>query len=1101
MLHTNEQLKYTVASKGSLNVLNYQQDQKRDSQLNQNNQYTTNPIINNRNQLKILDNDVEGQSTIENIFALQLTIEKLLLTIFLIIISFGIYALILRNSIKLRLKSLYIKCNKLSDCTHFLVQNIDQTYNIVKKQIYKNKNFGFENRHLKYEYDEQNYGFIPVYYSDVENHTLEQLYQKHKNGLENKKENILYKKEKYGLCKIHIPIPTLIEYFLQVLTEIFFLFQYVSMAIWIAQGFIVFAAVMILTSLISTLVNYILLRISLNKLRKFANIQIKIDVYRDGKLIVLDSQDLLPGDVFIYKNKMMIPCDSLLIQGDVLVNESTLTGESIPIPKLCIKQADNQQELFNFKNMKRHILFEGTKIIQKNEEIENLGVVLRTGYCSYKGQMFRSMLYPKAIEFEFYRKGIYFLLILIVLALIVYFIFFYKIIQNLTIKLSILLLFHSLTNMIPPAVPVMFSLCQTVALVRLGYSNIIAVNPSKTVVASEIQVFCFDKTGTLTKNNMDVIGFCDSNIEDLITEVPNQIKDEKQKILLDAFGTCHGVYLDDGEYLGDELDVKMVQFSGFNIRKGKECKLEAINGNSILKVIKFWEFESQYQRMGCLVQDQNGKNFAFVKGSPEMMQQICSKNTLDNYKFQEKLSMFANMGYRVIGFGYKELSQNINLKDVKREEIEIDLIFLGLLILENKLKEDSAENIQILKNAEINCKIISGDNLLTTVKCAKDSKILDPKDNIIILNSLKDAFYLNKPSEKVDIIQLFNSKQIDFKLGITGTALIDIQQMNNQQLLKNILDYTTVFARSKPEQKTEIIYMYQTLFNLKVGMIGDGANDCSAIKQADIGVSFCEADASFSAPFSYQGKSISCLISILAEGRCVISNMIECYRHYVTINVYKYAIFIILIYEYSNFSSFQLMYINYFIAIPLMSFVSLSKPLKTLSKIRPNCNLFTKENALCMGGQFIFGSACLYFCYLHYRQQDFYQDIKSLKNGVIYNDQNIAVNIIFLATNMYFLVSSMVYYVSMPFKQIMYKNRVYFIWMLIFFIFSILQYLFIDIFGFKIFKFDKELYTQKIFLAQQLAIVLIFIILSIFWEEGFIKQRFIFSKITKKQVQ
>ncbi|EGR31366.1 hypothetical protein IMG5_111710 [Ichthyophthirius multifiliis] len=294
------------------------------------------------------------------------------------------------------------------------------------------------------------------------------------------------------------------------------------------------------------------------------------------------------------------------------------------------------------------------------------------------------------------------------------------------------LFFDAITWIIPPAMPIFFAICQSMALVRLGYSHIIAVDPSQTVVASEIKLMCFDKTGTLTKNNMDVIGFCDFNIGELITKLPNQIKEEKQKALLYAFGTCHGVYLVEGEHLGDELDVKMVEFSGFKIRKSSTCKLEAFNDNLLLKVIKQWEFESQFQRMGCLVQDQNGKNYAFVKGSPELV--------------------------------------------------------------------------------------------------------------------------------------------------ITGNMLIDIQQISNQKLLKDILQNTFVFARCKPEQKTEIIYMHQTLFKQKIGMIGDGANDCSAIKQADLGVSFCEADASFSAPFSYQKKSINCLPIILAEGRCVLTNMIECYR-------------------------------------------------------------------------------------------------------------------------------------------------------------------------------------------------------------------------------
>jgi cation-transporting ATPase 13A2 len=74
------------------------------------------------------------------------------------------------------------------------------------------------------------------------------------------------------------------------------------------------------------------------------------------------------------------------------------------------------------------------------------------------------------------------------------------------------------------------------------------------------------------------------------------------------------------------------------------------------------------------------------------------------------------------------------------------LIFLGLLVLENKLKEDSAENILVLKNACINCKIISGDNVLTTVKCAKDANVLNLNDNILVCNSFVDCFFLNNPS-------------------------------------------------------------------------------------------------------------------------------------------------------------------------------------------------------------------------------------------------------------------------------------------------------------------------------------------------------------------
>lgn len=64
-----------------------------------------------------------------------------------------------------------------------------------------------------------------------------------------------------------------------------------------------------------------------------------------------------------------------------------------------------------------------------------------------------------------------------------------------------------------------------------------------------------------------------------------------------------------------------------------------------------------------------------------------------------------------------------------------------------------------------------------------------------------------------------------------------------------ILLNTTTFARCKPNDKIKVISLYQKL-GKKVSMCGDGANDCGALKQADIGLSLSLAEASISAPFT-----------------------------------------------------------------------------------------------------------------------------------------------------------------------------------------------------------------------------------------------------------
>lgn len=98
------------------------------------------------------------------------------------------------------------------------------------------------------------------------------------------------------------------------------------MILWALEGYVSFSFVMIGSSVLITLINYYLLRLSLNKLKKFAKIDLKVKVIRNGITETIDSVDLLPGDIFFYINEMSLPCDSLLIRGDSLVNESSLTG-------------------------------------------------------------------------------------------------------------------------------------------------------------------------------------------------------------------------------------------------------------------------------------------------------------------------------------------------------------------------------------------------------------------------------------------------------------------------------------------------------------------------------------------------------------------------------------------------------------------------------------------------------------------------------------------------------------------------------------------------------------------------------------------------------
>lgn len=161
----------------------------------------------------------------------------------------------------------------------------------------------------------------------------------------------------------------------------------------------------------------------------------------------------------------------------------------------------------------------------------------------------------------------------------------------------------------------------------------------------------------------------------------------------------------------------MLEFSNYKILPGentREYKFKVRNEetNSNLTILKVWEFESSQQRMAVIMRDeQTQKIYGIVKGSPERLYDMCQKASINEENFNKLLNQLTNKGLRVIAFGYKELQ----LPDVTREVVEQNIDFLGLFVLENKLKVDTADVIKRLQNGNVICKVISGDNLLTTI--------------------------------------------------------------------------------------------------------------------------------------------------------------------------------------------------------------------------------------------------------------------------------------------------------------------------------------------------------------------------------------------------
>ena len=229
----------------------------------------------------------------------------------------------------------------------------------------------------------------------------------------------------------------------------------------------------------------------------------------------------MPGDVFDAAEQSLatVPADCILLSGDAIVNESMLTGESVPISKqpLSEQQVSSIQstrtDLAN--HLAKHFLFSGTKIIRTRpaigsldpEDISAKAMVVRTGFHTTKGSLVRGMLFPKPMGFKFYRDSFRFIGFLAAIAFVGLCFNTANFIQiGISWRTLAIRVLDLVTVVVPPALPATMSIGTAFAIARLRKLGVFCISPTRVNMGGKVNVVCFDKTGTLTEDGLDVLG-------------------------------------------------------------------------------------------------------------------------------------------------------------------------------------------------------------------------------------------------------------------------------------------------------------------------------------------------------------------------------------------------------------------------------------------------------------------------------------------------------------------------------------------------------------------------------------------------------------------
>ncbi|EAR92742.1 P-type family IC HAD ATPase (macronuclear) [Tetrahymena thermophila SB210] len=1097
--------------------------------------------MNNQNQhtIKVGKSNVEGGCEVLYAKLLKQSKSDIALVVFLSVITCGVFLLLLKWSFRLRRKFLYKNCSSVAESTHVLVRNEDGVVSIQKRESFQIRNqttqqlenwVCFKNRKLVYVLRNSQEGTQE--FRAVEFPICEIPFSQLSKREFLTAEQVIEHREEYGICEKTIEIPSLFGFLAHEMTSPFYFLQYASVIIWLLQNYVQFAVIIISVQFAITLLNYAMTRMSLRKIQQLAKNNQTITVFRadsqQGK--VIDCKELVVGDIIELKEKMVIPCDCMLLSGELLMNEVSLTGESVPIPKSPIGQEDESCFDYSSSDHKKFYLFDGTTIFQSKTDGQGkvLAKVIRVGYTSFKGQILRSVLYPRPTEFDFIKNSILFFA---GLSVVMFIIFLARVPKMVDLEIDVIIyfyrLFDTITWIVPPFLPIFQSLSLTFSLMRLRNNNIFGIEPQKTLIAGKVTHMCFDKTGTLTTIGIDVNGYYGSNLTKMLTIKDVKKEEFEDNIHFKLFSTCHGAYLLNNELVGDMLDIEMLKYSQYKIENSKDVsiKFTATKGSSKLEVLNIFEFDSDVQRMSSIVRDtKQNKCYAFLKGAPERVKELCTEDSIPA-NFTEQLNKLSLKGFRVLGLSYREIDQsNEDVSTMQRQDLEQNLRFLGFLVLENKLKEDTADVIKRLREGGVQCKIISGDNPLTTLQTGSECNILNPEQKIFFIDMQQPGqnIVISKvESEKIETLQIPNDQNpLDVinqlvknqeQIVITGkiiehfeNMLKQINQNNNssngsmsdhrssdknteqgnenqnaQQLTLNeeeiaslqsgvmkgyqsLVKQASVFSRMRPEQKRRIIELLQ-LQHIKVGMIGDGANDCESIKQADVGISFSSSDAALTAPFSSKSDSISCVETILCDGRATMAINVEIFRCIVIQNILKFVGCMVMLEEAQNFGDFQFTFLSFLCGMPLLALLAASKPVKKLQPEIPDDKFYKLPNCVSIYSQIIIYSVAMIISALYLKDQPWHISDETLDvvNGQrIFRKKGELNTVVFLMIVIFYMTSCFSFYISKPFKQLFIQNYLLTLFWLAEFTYAIVMFVKLDT-QIPTFDFDLNLQDEQ----------------------------------------
>lgn len=595
-------------------------------------------------------------------------------------------------------------------------------------------------------------------------------------------------------------------------------------------------------------------------------------VRRDGELLTIKSEDVVPGDIVLLEAGDVVPADLRLIAAQTLrVEEAALTGESVPVEK--------QTGVLDVKADEKVSLGDQTNMAFMNSNITNgrgTGVVVATGMQTEVGRI-AGMLNQAdetktPLQENLNSLGKMLTWLILFLSVLI---FALGLLNQRETVLNMLLTAISLAvAAIPEGLPAIVTVTLALGTRRMAKRNAIVRKLPAVETLGSTDIIASDKTGTLTQNKMTVERLFTNNRLEVASESQATLDDMTVQIMTLANDTKIDK---DGKLLGDPTETALVQF-------GLTHKLDVPALLERLPRVNEVPFDSERKLMTTIHELADGRYLVATKGAPDQLLQRATQYEVDGTvepmddKERDLIlntnTQLARQALRVLGMAYKivtELPETVDTNTVEQE-----MIFTGLIGMIDPERPEVEEAVREAKEAGIRPMMITGDHRETAEAIAKRLGIIGDHDEKAI---------------------------------ISGNEL---DEMSDDEFAKRVGDYS-VYARVAPEHKVRIVNAWQKRGKV-VAMTGDGVNDAPALKAADIGIGMGITGTEVSKNASdmvLADDNFSTIVVAVEEGRKVFANIQKAIQYLLSANLGEVlTLFMMTILGWQILAPVQILWIN-----------------------------------------------------------------------------------------------------------------------------------------------------------------------------------------------